>query len=346
MKNLTCKLGVLVLLAAAAGCDSPTLIDRTQPNYVKKSELLNGSWYIQETDRRRAAERRRWRFRASAAGWRRFAGRSTRTCWSATAPTRYVPGIDPRVDPANSRIGHVVFKDGQPYKGSPVVGLQDSEPLRPAAPVQRGDRRADQRAGGGHRRSPLVRARVHARRLARQHVKNYSFNVRPAGRRPDEPGQLGGSSATSPTRTRTSEREQLDRGPRRPGRASTTSTSPSEVIIDPPSIYYPGYGNIPYCLLRPAGRLRERAGAGAHLGEEGRRRARDGLRAAHLRRQADARSSASSVTRCARTTRTTATPSRAAFCSRCATTSGPRRTTTTARPFPSPSAGSSRSSTT
>jgi len=36
----------------------------------------------------------------------------------------YIPGIDPRVDPVASRIGHVVFKNGQPYKGSPVAAYK------------------------------------------------------------------------------------------------------------------------------------------------------------------------------------------------------------------------------
>jgi hypothetical protein len=41
------------LLAACAavvavGCSQPELIDRTQPNYVKKSDLLDGQWYIKD----------------------------------------------------------------------------------------------------------------------------------------------------------------------------------------------------------------------------------------------------------------------------------------------------------
>ena len=32
----------------AVGCGQPTLIDRTGPNFIKKSEL-DGTWYIQET---------------------------------------------------------------------------------------------------------------------------------------------------------------------------------------------------------------------------------------------------------------------------------------------------------
>ena len=38
-----------VALVAAACSDGPELIDRTQPNYVKKSEITQGTWYLQET---------------------------------------------------------------------------------------------------------------------------------------------------------------------------------------------------------------------------------------------------------------------------------------------------------
>ena len=42
---------LITVLAAvvAAACGQPQLIDRTQPNYVKKSDLLDGTWYIQES---------------------------------------------------------------------------------------------------------------------------------------------------------------------------------------------------------------------------------------------------------------------------------------------------------
>ena len=36
------------LLAAACG-NGPELVDKTQPNYVKKADLLQGTWYLQDT---------------------------------------------------------------------------------------------------------------------------------------------------------------------------------------------------------------------------------------------------------------------------------------------------------
>ena len=39
----------LLLAAAGVGCGGPELIDRTQPNYMKKSELLSGTWYLKDT---------------------------------------------------------------------------------------------------------------------------------------------------------------------------------------------------------------------------------------------------------------------------------------------------------
>jgi len=39
----------LVALFAAACGQGPDLIDRTQPNYIRKSELQAGEWYVMDT---------------------------------------------------------------------------------------------------------------------------------------------------------------------------------------------------------------------------------------------------------------------------------------------------------
>ena len=44
--KLTRYLAVAAVLAAF-GCSPPPIVDRTNPNYVKKSDLLQGQWYIQ-----------------------------------------------------------------------------------------------------------------------------------------------------------------------------------------------------------------------------------------------------------------------------------------------------------
>ena len=38
------KIGLVALATFGLGCSQPALIDRTQPNYVKKSDLLDGAW--------------------------------------------------------------------------------------------------------------------------------------------------------------------------------------------------------------------------------------------------------------------------------------------------------------
>ena len=40
---------MLAVLALAASCTTPELIDRTQPNYVKKDDLLSGQWYWKQS---------------------------------------------------------------------------------------------------------------------------------------------------------------------------------------------------------------------------------------------------------------------------------------------------------
>ncbi len=102
------------------GCSQPELIDRTQPNYVKKTDLLDGQWYIKETivDLPKTPgapgvigsggklEKIRWEVQENMlVGYRAY---------------EVMPGIDPRVDPEKSKMGKTVFLDGTPYKGNPV----------------------------------------------------------------------------------------------------------------------------------------------------------------------------------------------------------------------------------
>jgi hypothetical protein len=120
-KNLLVKAFAMLMLAA--GCNTPGLIDRTQPQYVKKADLLDGQWYYRDTivgspntqvstivGRGGKLDKIRWEIQESLlVGYRTY------------EPN---PGRDPRIDTANSTIGDVRFADGRPYKGAPVVAYK------------------------------------------------------------------------------------------------------------------------------------------------------------------------------------------------------------------------------
>ncbi|MBK7863780.1 MAG: zinc-dependent metalloprotease [Archangiaceae bacterium] len=113
----------LATLSLVAGCYSPELIDRTTPNYVKKSDLLDGQWYYKNTivgapntssgarlGNGGKLEKIRWEIQEDLlVGYRTY---------------EVTPGRDPRLDFEGSRIGDLRFKDGRPYKGAPVVAYQ------------------------------------------------------------------------------------------------------------------------------------------------------------------------------------------------------------------------------
>ena len=119
MKRFNLLWASLAVVAAVSGCTAPPMLDRTQPNYFKKSDLLNGVWYIQGTVVDMPAngnvavvgfggdlEKVRWEIHEDMlVGYRAY---------------EQIPGIDPRVDKEKSRVGKPVFLDGTPYKGSPV----------------------------------------------------------------------------------------------------------------------------------------------------------------------------------------------------------------------------------
>jgi len=124
--RMNSKNSLLVAFAAivmTAGCNTPGLIDRTQPQYVKKSELLDGQWYYRNTIvgtpnisvNTRVGfggelEKIRWEIQENLlVGYRTY------------EPN---PGRDPRIDFAKSKIGDIRFKDGSPYKGAPVVAYK------------------------------------------------------------------------------------------------------------------------------------------------------------------------------------------------------------------------------
>ncbi len=108
----------VALLATACG-NGPELIDRTQPNYVKKSELTQGTWYIQDTvvD---VPPTSALTFIGYQAEMDKVRFEIQEDHLVAYRSYEYFPGSDPNVDRKNSTIGKVVTLDGRPYRGAPV----------------------------------------------------------------------------------------------------------------------------------------------------------------------------------------------------------------------------------
>ncbi|MGQ0505804.1 MAG: zinc-dependent metalloprotease [Myxococcaceae bacterium] len=125
MTNLTVRqMGWISLVAAAAllgACaQSPSTLDRTQPNFVKKSELTDATWYVQDTVVEVPA--------TTAIAFEGLQGRLDKVRFEAQEKHlvayrtyEWLPGTDPLVDKVNSRIGKTVYIDGKPYRGAVIA---------------------------------------------------------------------------------------------------------------------------------------------------------------------------------------------------------------------------------
>ncbi len=238
----------------AVGCGQPELIDRTQPNHVKKSELMEGTWYIKETivDAPKTP---------TGFGVIGYGGKLEKIRWEiqedllvAYRSYEIVPGADPRVDREKSKIGHVVFQDGRPYKGNPVFAYRIQSHF---------DRQRMYNASTGEMSNVLVEdsldrpwyerefMRVNwAQNLAmnydsdcttpmgglfgcRGNFKNFPLNMRYVTAQDQQPKD----EALQFVYGSKGELEYFD--------------WVSQVVLDPPSIFYPGYGNLPFCFFNP-----------------------------------------------------------------------------------------------
>ncbi len=251
-----------ILLAAAiafvaVGCSQPELIDRTQPNYVKKSDLLDGQWYIKETvvDLPKTPgapgvigsggklEKIRWEIQGGLlVGYRSY---------------EVVPGADPRVDPVKSKIGDVRFRDGKPFKGNPVFVYNIESHF---------DRQRQYNAATGEVTNVLVEdtsdrpwyqrefMRVDWRR---NEVRNYQSVTTDVGMRQglyvryitDQDQAAHNESMVYSCSDGSEHRSSSLACPA--GTKLTYFDFTLQAISDPPSIDYPGYGRLPYCLFNP-----------------------------------------------------------------------------------------------
>jgi hypothetical protein len=249
MKKLTSQL----LIAAAvviSGCSAPELIDRTQPNYVKKADLLSGTWYIKESiidvpKTSNAAtigyggnlEKIRWEIHEDMlVGYRSY---------------EFIPGIDPRIDQEKSKIGAVVFKDGRPFKGSPVVAYKISGHF---------DRQRQYNAATGEQTNILVEDTADRPWYQREYMRvewakvgleNYNNSLGADGQPAPGINTNHGLYFRSVTAQSTNKQDNEFTEARNGAGELTYFDFTTELLADPPTIEYPGYGTLPYCMVNP-----------------------------------------------------------------------------------------------
>lgn len=248
---ITASLAASLAAVLLGACDQPALIDRTQPNAVRKADLLEGTWYIHEA----VVDA------PSTPGAPTFVGRGGRlekVRWEiqedllvAYRSYEVVPGADPRVDREASRIGKVVFLDGRPYVGNPVFAYKIQSHF---------DRQRQYNPSTGEQSNVLVEdtqdrpwyQREYMRvDWKRNQLKNTQSDCASVS---DTPSCLRGTGEFF--RYVTNE----DQAPLDEAMVFERDSSgklvyfdwTTQAIMQPPTVYYRGYGRLPVCLFNPA----------------------------------------------------------------------------------------------
>ncbi len=121
MKRLMTYWGVAALTMGALACGRPPeLVDRTEPNFVRKMDLLEGTWYLKDTVVDVPS--------TTAVTFTGYGGELEKVRFEvqekhlvAYRSYEKVPGLDPLVDYEKSSIGNTIYKDGRKYRGSPIA---------------------------------------------------------------------------------------------------------------------------------------------------------------------------------------------------------------------------------
>ncbi len=246
-KNFLHSGALAALMLAAAGCNTPGLIDKTQPEYTKKADLLQGQWYYKNTIVGApntavstrvafggALEKIRWEIQENLlVGYRTY---------------EPVPGRDPRIDLEGSRIGSVKFRDGSPYKGSPVVAY----PI-----ISHFDRQRRYNAATGEQTNVLVEDQQDRPWYQREFIRvDWGTNAIANTEQCDNVGNGATNCLGTPSlKTRYITKQDAVQNDNAPveerdanGQLSYFDFTTQE-IGDPATFYYPGYGRLPYCYI-------------------------------------------------------------------------------------------------
>ncbi|MBL8949292.1 MAG: zinc-dependent metalloprotease, partial [Myxococcaceae bacterium] len=221
----------------------PGLVDKTQPEYTKKADLLDGQWYYKNTVvgspntavRTRVAfggqlEKIRWEIQEKLlVGYRTY---------------EPVPGRDPRIDLEKSRIGATKFRDGSPYKGTPVVAYAIESHF---------DRQRRYNPATGEQTNVLVEDAQDRPWYQREFMRvDWSMNVLSNSEQCDGPEGCYGTSAMALRYITKQDAVQRDNAPVEERSADGTLQYfdfTVQAVGDPATFYYPGYGRLPYCYI-------------------------------------------------------------------------------------------------
>lgn len=252
MNRLFQTILVAAVTVVAVGCGQPELIDRTQPNYIKKSDLLDGTWYIQET----VIDTPKTPSATTVIG---YGGKMEKIRWEiqedmlvAYRSYEIVPGADPRVDRAASSIGDVKLQDGRPYKGNPVFAYKIDSHF---------DRQRQYNASTGEQSNVLEENTSDRPWYEREYMRvvwqrNQIVNFDSTCTNPQGSyGHCTGPNAALYLRYVTTQDQQAQDQAmvfeRDDSGKLTYFDWVTQAIVDPPSVYYEGYGNLPYCFFDP-----------------------------------------------------------------------------------------------
>lgn len=242
--KLTVACAAMVLVA----CGQPAIIDRTQPNYIKKSDLTSGTWYIHESVVDAPKTLTGATVIGSSSEMEKIRWEIQEDMLVAYRSYEVVAGADPRVDRAKSSIGHVVTQDGKPYKGNPVYAYKITSHF---------DRQRQYNASTGEQSNVLLEDTADRPWNEREYIRvNWGSSLirnESACNGPYDHGKclhglvlphfISSEDARAEDSAPTFERDSSG--------ALTYFDFTSQLLTEPPSIYYPGYGRLPYCLFNP-----------------------------------------------------------------------------------------------
>ncbi|MCI0572436.1 MAG: zinc-dependent metalloprotease, partial [Myxococcaceae bacterium] len=238
-------LGLLSAVLATA-CQPPPLIDRTRPDYFRKTDLTQGTWYIMDTVVGVPA--------TSGLAFEGMQGELFKVRFEvqeshlvAFRVHEYIPGSDPRVDPEGSAPGGTVSNDGAPYRGAPVYAW----PI-----VSHFDRQRQYNAATGEQSNILEENTTDRPWFDREFIR-VDWGTNPIRNHFTLSGSSdptdGFSPYVSPLELAEGDDALTAEYVEKEGGASEL------VYLDftvrqhwaPETVDYPGYGKIPYCLFDP-----------------------------------------------------------------------------------------------
>lgn len=251
MQTRTLLAAALVAVFAVACGQGPDLIDRTQPNYLRKSDLTSGEFYVMDTVVDVPT--------TSPVAFVGLQGQMDKVRFEiledmliAYRSYEFVPGTDPLVDTDKSTLGKTVYRDGTPYRGSPYGAWRIQAHF---------DRQRQYNAATGEQTNILVEDQMDRPWYRREFMrvdwsKNLITNL-----------SLADSTAGSlQFMDRGYFLQPIDQDPNGDGftteyvekkQGETTVRELAymdftvKAVAQPPTYDYPGYGRIPYCWLNP-----------------------------------------------------------------------------------------------